>query len=286
MTAEQNFHEYCVTQWKSQRRSITVFGVNFSPGPREQINRYFFDAGSINITTIIKEAPGCRGNLRQRTCTLKQATVEYDVHLTNDTIALRSGAGYGYQLAERANASLNAYTNATSPGNDITWRPRQDNVVALTPSYTLGSSIWSHFFSLLYEPMRVNLTLDYGVAFDRFIDCVSEMTERSSRYSNTSCPLYSRMHRRDLAKEYAVEPYNYSAVMRTRGTNWDAGTTVPAECGVYWHDPMQVCNAAKCKFTINQNSFSKCPSPFSDSQPLLCPYEWDSGFLFSYHRLL
>jgi hypothetical protein len=71
----------------------------------------------MNVTTIIKEAPGCRGILRQRTCVLKPATVTYDVSLTRDTIALRSGALYGYQIAERPIAAPNAYANATAVGN-------------------------------------------------------------------------------------------------------------------------------------------------------------------------
>jgi hypothetical protein len=118
--------------------------------------------GSINITTIIKIAPGCRGILRRRTCTLLPATVEYNVHLTNDAIALRSDAEFGYQLGEGANASTNANANATAARNETiasAWQPPQDRVVALHLSYTDYNSIWSRFFTLLYEPMQVNLTV-------------------------------------------------------------------------------------------------------------------------------
>ncbi len=56
--------------------------------------------------------------------------------------------------------------------------------------------------------------------------------------SNTSCSFHSRSIRRhDLAQEYAVEPFNYSAIM-----DRDEGG-LNAHCVVYWRDPMQVCNA-------------------------------------------
>ncbi len=128
----------------------------------------FQTTGGINITTMIKEAPGCRGSLRRRTCSLEQATVEYPVRLTRDTIALCSDTTFGYQLAERANASANANTSATlarSRTIATIWQPPQDRVVSLTPSYDgVEASIWSRLFSLLYEPMQVNLTAhEHGV---------------------------------------------------------------------------------------------------------------------------
>jgi hypothetical protein len=274
MTAYDLYQKYC--EGASRQGSITVFGVGFDQGMVGNEYSARHRTGSINITTTVKEAPGCRGNLRQRTCTLKLATVEYNVYLKNDTIALRSGAS---NLAKRASAATNASANATAPGFETkatTWRPAQDHVVALTPSYTTEVSIWSHFFSLLYEPVQVNLTAGLQIYFDRFIDCVPDTSETlmTSYYSNTSCPLDRRIPRHDLAQEYAVEPYNYSQTMdnysQTMDNDQDIWAYINAQCGVYWLDPMQVCDAANVLFTITQNSSFECPVPFSNRHHLLC----------------
>ncbi len=204
-TAAELYLKSCAEPYS---RPITVFGIGFDTRRWTQADFYPYKTGDFNITTTIKEAPGCRGSLLRRTCLLEPATVEYGVRVTNDTIALLSGDGYGYRLAERANASPNAHTDATDQGDEMTWRPRQDNVVALTASFEVSDvNVWTRFFSILYEPMLVKLRVSRDESFDRFIDCVPD---NIAYYSNTSCISNARIHRHDLAQDYAVEPHNYT----------------------------------------------------------------------------
>jgi hypothetical protein len=96
--------------------------------------------------------------------------------------------------------------------------------------------------------MRVNLTEhSYEFIFHRHIDCVpDDFSDLSLQHeSNTSCSLHGRLHRHDLAQEYAVEPDNYTAIMASKeGRGGWAG--IVAQCGVYWRDPMQVSDATEC----------------------------------------
>jgi hypothetical protein len=225
----------------------------------------------VELNTITKVAPGCHGIVRRHSCILKPATIKYKVLLTNDTIALRSGAGNGYKLAELAIASPSASANGTAVGNKAI--VAQDQIVALNSSHVIGSGMWSRFFSILYEPMQVNLTATtHSVGLARLVDCISNVDQADMYYgSNTNCNPGQRIYRRDLAQEYAVEPYNYSAIADPNKIS-DYWERFHAQCSIYWRDPMQVCNERKCEFSIKQNS----SFTFSASDPkrlhLLCPY--------------
>ncbi len=219
---------------------MTAFGVGYGQGLLKNIRgSSFYWGGGFNITTIIKEASGCSGIQYQRTCLLAPATVEYDVLLTNDTIALRSGPDFGFNLAEHSNALPNAGANATTAGDGTiaaaVWQPRQDHVVTLTPYIMLAQpSIWSKFFRLLYEPMEVEMKVSpTGITYYRLIGCIEDEFR-----SNTSCYVSKRTPLQDLAKDFAVEPYNYSVVSKQHFR-----AEVNAQCAVYWRDPMQVCDA-------------------------------------------
>jgi hypothetical protein len=234
-TARAIYSAQCYNTSEVDGLSITGFGVGYDQGPSTFVGGFVWGTGGINITTILKIAPGCRGILRRRTCSLLPATVEYDVRLTNDTIALRSDARFGYQLGEGANASTNANANASAARNETiasAWQPPQDRVVALRPSYTNYNSIWSGFFMQVYLTAA---TSNVWVSFVRLTDCVYENGMPQSA-SNTSCR-NNRLYRHDLAQEYAVEP-DYSAALYETGKDW-----VKTQCRVYWRDPMQVCNA-------------------------------------------
>ncbi len=169
------------------------------------------------------------------------ATVEYDVRLTNDSIALRRGADYGYHLAEHAKASHTIANTTASASSTTEWQPRQDRILALTPTKLYPAlSMWARVFPLLYEPTQVNLTLTRPnvVQFDRYIDCVPVGSPGSygPGASNTSCLLSQRTQRRDLAQEYAVQSGSYSI--------WTEKAAYDGQCFVHWRDPMQVRDAA------------------------------------------
>ncbi len=262
----------CADASEEHLSTEAVFGVGFSPPTqRVLIGSTVYPSGGVELNTITKVAPGCRGIVHRRSCILKPATVKYKVLRTNDTIALRSGAGNGYQLAELAIASPSASANGTAVGNKTT--VAQDHIVALNSSHVIGSGMWARFFSILYEPMQVNLTATtHSVGLARLVDCISNVDQAGMYYgSNTNCNPGKRIHRRDLSQEYAVEPYNYSAIADPNKIS-DTWGRFHAECSIYWRDPMQVRNERQCEFSIKQNS----SFTFSASDPkrlhLLCPY--------------
>jgi hypothetical protein len=174
-------------------RTITVFGVGSHQGEVKDLLPDSSRTVSINIIIIIKTPPGCGGNMRQRTCTPKQISVEFDVQLTNHTKEPLRGAGYGYQLAERTHASPFVNTYVTGPSDGIIWRPHHDNIVALNISCSsFDVSIWSHFLSQ-NEPMLVNLRVDARILFYHFVDCIADkLWLRMSYYYSNTCSTSSR----------------------------------------------------------------------------------------------
>ncbi len=105
----------CQEQLSHHRADEQFLGVGFAEGPvvRGFVNQPHLHTG-INIATVVKVAPGCHGRVHRRVCTLRQATVKYDVRLTNDSIALRCGAGYGTQTTAAAAAATRTATGAAT----------------------------------------------------------------------------------------------------------------------------------------------------------------------------
>jgi hypothetical protein len=220
---------------------ITAFGVGFGLASQEYgRGSAYFDG--LNITTTVKGAPGCRGTVRERTCTMRPAIVEYAVRLTKNSISLRRGPDDGYRLDERAEISRNISADANE------WRPRQDRVRQSYPPLSVQQPMWQMFFPLLYEPTRVEIRYRVDASnetyryFLSYIDCVKEIA------SNTSCRVSYRPQRRNLVLDYAVEPQN---------------TTSNSACEVYWRDPMQVCYALLDGFNCCEYNSSLSSSAYS-----------------------
>jgi hypothetical protein len=233
----------CSRRHSDRLANVQVFGVAYADGPPALQRQGDIIGAGINITTVIKTAPGCRGHIRRRTCALRQATVEYDVRLTNDSIALRGTSGSSNASFSADNTTTTGDSSATGPG----WQPKQDRFVTDTPADTVGmSNWWTKLFPLLVPPVQVNLThltMATLMQFERYLDCRDG--QEAFRASNTSCSMPNTVLLRDLALEYVVEPYNLSA---TPGSSLRTGEMAPpaakvhqeAQCAIHWRDPMQV----------------------------------------------
>jgi hypothetical protein len=252
--------------------NVQVFGVALADGPVYEATVNASGRTGLNITTVVKAAPGCRGAIRQRTCTLIQATVAYDVRLTNDSIALRDASGSLNASSSAANINNSSTSSTSVPPDDGTaagpWQPKVDAFVADTRPGLFDSLVWMMLFPMIAPPLQVNLThnaLAGYLEFVRYIDCGGR--HWYERTSNTTCKS-DEMLRRDLSLECAIQPYNLIPLPEFLDPNENESSefeerirkyvqgNYQAMCAIHWHDPMPVCKTEM----LNECSFPRVTS--------------------------
>jgi hypothetical protein len=151
-----------------------------------------------------------------RTCSLRQATVEYDVRFTNNSIALRVTSDSLNDTSSAGDTNTSATTNSSIPGSGgaaAPWQPKQDRLVADTPERLIGNSPWAMLSRLLVPPVQVNLTHyahSDSLRFWRYVDCGG--ADFQTWPVDAGRCLSNNVVRRDMALEYVINPYNLNAV--------------------------------------------------------------------------
>jgi hypothetical protein len=262
----------CLRNMRLPLASVQVFGVGFAamlPADR------FDDGPDLTITTVVKEdvhthantSQACRGRVRRHTCALRQATVEYAVRLTNDSVELlpptlpapiaatpASGTAYDFSTTNTNNNNKNAMARPLWPNA----RAGVERVDVISRRMQ-----WARAFPMLYTPQQVNLThwrRPHAVVLERFVDCAAD-NALGFAASNTSCLAPSKAQLHDLALEYAIVPRHQQSVPAITATATTTATTTTAsavdnsrwrqdvlgrvraerKCAIAWRDPMQVC---------------------------------------------
>ncbi len=201
---------------------VQVFGLDYTTRSRHDLDGPLAkadDKSDLYVSTVVKDKPGCQGEVHRRTCVFRQATVIYDVRLTNDSITLAppdvvrtSGAGSFVQ---------------------------PDVVIADTPPELTAARRWTPIFPMYFSPIKIVLSYltRERLQHKKYVDCKADGPPDISGQSNTTCSEATSLTG-DLASDYINEVFapNENMTYRSR----PRGETAEEFCSLSWRDPMPV----------------------------------------------